>query len=61
MTRNALTTIEQLREDLAASAADMEAGHIVPGEVVLARIQEALARYEAEPRHDDRPATAIRR
>jgi hypothetical protein len=48
VTQPALTTIEQLKEDLAASAADIEAGRVVPGETVLARIQEALARYEAE-------------
>jgi hypothetical protein len=33
----------------------------VPGETVLARIQAALDRYEAQQRHGDHPATMIRR
>jgi hypothetical protein len=61
MTRKALTTVDQLRKDLAASAADIEAGRIVPGETVLTRIQEALARYETEQRPNDSPAAASRR
>lgn len=58
---NREATIKRLKEDLAASAADIEAGRIVPGEVVLARLQQALAQYEAEQHHDKKPAAAIRR
>jgi len=33
--------------DLAASEAELAAGQIVPGEVVMASIQAAIDRYEA--------------
>jgi hypothetical protein len=59
MSRDA--TIKRLKEDLAASDADIEAGRIVPGEVVLARLQQALARYEAEQDADEKRASAIGR
>jgi hypothetical protein len=61
MAQHTLTTIKQLKEDLAASKADIEAGRVVPGETVLTRIQEALARYEAEPYPDDYPTATSRR
>jgi hypothetical protein len=53
-------TVRQLKEDLAASAADIEAGRIVPGDELLARLEQALTRYETE-QEDDRPAAARRR
>ena len=58
MTRDAQTTIDQLREDLAASKADIEAGRIVSGEIVQAKIQDMLAKYEVE-QSPDSLATAI--
>jgi hypothetical protein len=48
-------TIKQLREDLDASAADIEAGRIVPGEVVIARLEQALVRYESRAGTDSSP------
>lgn len=54
-------TLKRLKEDLAASDADIEAGRTVPGEVVLARLQQELARYEAEQDADEKRASAIRR
>ena len=61
MKRNTVPRIEQIKADLAASAADIEAGRVVPGETVHARIQAALDRYEAEQNHDHSPASAVRR
>jgi len=46
-----LPTLDQIKADLAAAEADIEAGRVVPGDVVMARIQAALDRYEAEQRH----------
>jgi hypothetical protein len=46
-----LPTLDQLEADLAAAEADIEAGRIVPGDVLTARVQAALDRYEAEQRH----------
>jgi predicted transcriptional regulator len=52
----------QMKADLAAGAADIEAGRIVPGETVHARIQAALERFEAEQNPDDHGvAAALRR
>jgi len=52
---------EQIKADLAASAADIEAGRIVAGEAVLARIQAALDRYEAGQNRGDGITSALRR
>ncbi len=40
-------TISEMLADLAASEAELAAGQIVPGEVVMASIQAAIDRYEA--------------
>jgi len=45
-----LPTLDQIKADLAAADADIEAGRMVPGDVVMARVQAALDRYEAEQR-----------
>ena len=45
-----LPNLEQIKADLAAAEADIAAGRVVPGDVVLARAQAALDRYEAEQR-----------
>ncbi len=61
MTRDTHPRIEQMKADLVASAADIEAGRIVPGETVHARIQAALERFEAEQNgHDHSVAAALR-
>lgn len=54
-------TAADLIADLDASEADIEAGRIVPGETVLARIQAALDRYEAEQSYGKHRAAASRR
>ncbi|MGB8843567.1 MAG: hypothetical protein WCC64_21150 [Aliidongia sp.] len=45
-----LPTLDQIKADLASAQADIEAGRVVPGEVVIARAQAALDRYDAEQR-----------
>lgn len=50
--------IEQIKADLAASEAEIEAGRIVSGETVYARIQAALDRFEEEQNHDGHSPTA---
>lgn len=40
-------TLADLMADLDASDADIESGNIVPGEAVLAELEEQLARLEA--------------
>ena len=47
--------------DLDASDADLAAGRIVPGEVVMARLQAALERYEATRRGEKDPRVASHR
>jgi hypothetical protein len=55
MKQSTMPRIAQIKADLAASAADIEAGRIVSGEVVLSRIQAALDRYEAEQNRSHPP------
>lgn len=45
-----LPALDQIKADLAAAEADIEAGRVVPGDEVMARAQAALDRYEAEQR-----------
>jgi hypothetical protein len=61
MKRNTMPRIEQIKADLAASAADIEEGRIVPGDVVFARIQADLDRYEAGQNRDDGLVALARR
>ena len=47
MRKSGIPTLEDIKADLAASGEDIAAGRVVPGEVVLHRIQAALDGYEA--------------
>jgi hypothetical protein len=45
-------TLSDLIADLEASEAELAAGDLVPGEVVLAELRESIARLEAKQRID---------
>ena len=56
-----MPTQDELEAIMDASDADYEAKRFVSGEVVAARIQAALDRYEADHRDDSSPRAARRR
>lgn len=56
-----IPTQDELEAIMDASDADYEAGRFVSGEVVAARIQAAIDRYEADHRGDSSTRAARRR
>ena len=61
MMKSRLPTLEDIKADLAASEEDIAAGRVVPGQVVLDRIQAALDRYEAAKTHEANSHRTLRR
>ncbi|HIJ63058.1 MAG TPA: hypothetical protein HPQ04_10250 [Rhodospirillaceae bacterium] len=61
MSTRLMPTQDELEAIMDASDADYEAGRFVSGEVVAARIQAALDRYEADHQGDNHTRAARRR
>ena len=56
-----MPTQDELEAIMDASDADYEGGRFLPGDVVAARIQAALDRYEADHRGDSSTLAALDR